>query len=126
MNSILIPGIFLVCAVSIFLGCYVFGKYPYQIDGNALVVRRRAFGFVPFGRRRISFEMIQDVRRFRWRDDWFRGADIYGSLFIRPGSIIILKSGMWKRVYITPQDPDAFIDSVLFRMKHPTEKVANQ
>jgi hypothetical protein len=73
-------------------------------------MQRKILGIIPFGRRSIPVAMIMEIRKFGAKWDWLRGAEIYGKLFLRPGVLIILRKGFCRRLYITPSEPDDFIE----------------
>jgi hypothetical protein len=69
---------------------------------------------IPFSFSKIKIENIQEIRRFDFKKDFFRGAYIFGNLIRRRGVIIVLKkrSLLRKRIFITPENPDKFIEQV--------------
>lgn len=101
MTDIQILALVLVLFVVLFASLYVFSSFQYSIEGEFFVVRWRLLGIVPFNRKRIPLEQIEDVRRFGVMD-LFRGVEIWGTLLRGDKMIVVRRSGLLKRVYVTP------------------------
>jgi len=104
--------IFFVGGICLFFAYYLFGRFSYELHDQVLVVRRKILYFIPYGFRRIPISSIREIRRFGGWKDVLRGADMFGNLFLREGVIIILKDGIFRRIFITPEKPDEFIKRV--------------
>ena len=100
----------------IFSLLYVFSGFSYEIVEGKLSIKWTVLKYIPFGSKRVPISSIQDVRRFEFKKDILRGAYIGGNLFIKDGVLLILKEGVFKRVYITPDNPDDFIVNMKHRM----------
>jgi len=109
MTIAIVPVVFFSFTVCLFLAFYVFGTFTSEIGHGCLILNRKIFRVIPFGRRSVQLSYITEVRRFDLRRDWFRGAEVFGNLFWRPGVLIILKKGFCRRIYLTPSEPDSFI-----------------
>jgi hypothetical protein len=74
----------------------------------------RILVYIPFSFSKIKIENIQEIRRFDFRKDFFRGGYIFGNLIRKKGVIIVLKkrSLLRKRIFVTPQNPENFIEQI--------------
>ena len=93
---------------------YIFARFSYHISQDYLRLRQRVLIFIPFSSFKIKTKKIKEVRRFNFKKDILRGGVIYGNVFRKKGVMIILKS--WsirgKRIFITPENPDKFIEEM--------------
>ena len=99
-------------AVILTAAFYLFGSFTYDFSQDAVVVKRKIFFGIPYGQRTIRFVEIIEVRRFGNSRDWLLGAQVFGRLFFRPGVIVVTKRGLIRRIYLTPQQPDEFIQGL--------------
>jgi hypothetical protein len=68
--------------------------------------------YIPFGSRNIKLENIKEARRFKLKDD-LGGGDIFGNVFTKRIVIIILKKGrFFRKMFITPDESDFFIEQI--------------
>jgi hypothetical protein len=110
MNTHLVTFLFFLIGFAFFAALYVFASFSYELVDGCLVLRRKILAIIPFGCRRIPVSMIIEIRKFGAKRDWLRGAEIYGKLFLRPGVLIMLRKGFCRRIYVTPSEPDNFIE----------------
>ena len=103
------PVSVLVVGLALSAAYYLFGSFTYEFNEGGLVMRRKILGGIPFGSRALQFSDVKEVRRFGGAADWWRGADVYGRLFLQPGVLVIMRKGAVRRIYITPSQPDEFI-----------------
>jgi hypothetical protein len=77
-------------------------------------MRWRILVYIPFSFSKIKIGNIQEIRRFDFRKDFFRGGYIFGNLIRRKGVIIVLRkrSLLRKRIFITPENPEKFIEQI--------------
>jgi hypothetical protein len=102
MNETFFVVLLFASGISLLLAYFVFGRFSYEIRDSIFVVERRLFFFIPFGKRRIPIENIQEIRPLKGFWDVLRGAEVYGNLFLRRGVLVVLKRGFFKRLFITP------------------------
>lgn len=96
----------------IFSGLYVFSTFKYETSGKDLIVKWRLLKNIPFNSRKIDIDNIQTIKKFTFKKDMLHPTDIWGNLFIKKGFIVILKKGFMKRVYITPDNTDLFVEKI--------------
>ncbi len=96
----------------LFLILYVFSSFSYELQTDSLVVRWRLPGGIPFNTKTIRIADIADIHRFRFPADIGGGVEIWGNVAIKKGVLIRTSTGLFRRLYITPDDSDAFIERV--------------
>jgi hypothetical protein len=114
MSDTLGAAIVFTITLVIFLTAYFFASFSYKISGNYLKMQWRILIYIPFNFFKIKLENIQEVKKSDLKRDLFSGALIFGNLFRRKGVIIVLKkrSLFRKRIFITPENPDKFIEEI--------------
>lgn len=115
MNSYLL--LVIATGVVLFSILYLFSSFSYQISEDSIVIQWKLLKYVPFNSRKIDIGNVREVRRFEFKKDILFGANLWGNLFTKEGVIVILKQGFFKRVYLTPEEPDKFIAIVGARIK---------
>lgn len=111
--------VLIVAGVVILLVLYVYARFSYSVERGNLVIRWRVLG-VPFNRRRIDVDRISEIRRFDWRGDLFPGFEVWGTPLRGEPWIVVLSSGLLRKLYITPPDPNGL------RTEISTEKAKRQ
>jgi len=101
-----------------FIVFYVFSRVSYDVDDNFIKIHRRVLKYFSAGSILIELGSIEDIRIYRARDDFLSPWLIWGNVFIRKGVMIILKRRrfIYKKIFITPSDPDDFISQVKHRL----------
>ena len=114
MSDYQATAIVLTTAVVIFSILYVFSDFTYTISDGTLKMKWSILKFVFFGSRKVNIDNINEVKLFDFRKDILKGYDVFGNLLIKKGVVIILKkrSMLLKRIYITPGNPDKFIEQI--------------
>lgn len=102
---------FVALGVALILVLYVFGAYSYSIAEGELVIRWRVLG-MPFGSRRIPVGQIEELRRFDWKSDLFPGFEIWGRLLRGHAWVIVRRTGLLRKIYVTPPDPEALEEAM--------------
>jgi len=105
------PPLVLVVALGCVTLCVtnVFATFNYTIDRTHLTISWRILSRVPFNSRSIRLAAVAQVRRFeRFPDHLFVGS-VWGNLFVKPGIILTLRKGLFRRIYLTPRQPDEFM-----------------
>ena len=108
--------IFLAICLILFSILYVFSTFTYHISNTALSIQWRLFRYIPFNSREINIEEVLEVRRFDLSKDLLVGTQIWGNLLIRKGVVLVLKRGFFRHAYVTPKDPDNFIQEMKARI----------
>lgn len=116
MNSYVL--LVIVAGVILFSILYLFSSFSYQISEDSIVIQWKLLKYVPFNSRKIDINNVREVRRFGFKKDILFGANIWGNLFTKEGVIIILNEGFFRRVYLTPEEPDKFIAKVGAKINH--------
>jgi len=111
----------LIVFLGIVIACYlvfvVFPDHQYEITPTSLRMEYRVLKRVRLSKREIRFEDIKDVRRLGFLIP--PGVWAYGNVFKpRSGVLLILRRRLlfWRRVFITPADPDAFVSELRRRL----------
>jgi hypothetical protein len=95
---------------------YAFGRYSYEVADDALRMRVRILRVVLLGWRTVRFPDVKEAKRFRPREDWRWGWDLFGNVFTRKSAIVRLRKrwlGLFPiGVVVTPGNPDAFVVEV--------------
>ena len=92
---------------------YVFARFTYVIEGRTLVARRYILGRVSLGRWRVDLAQIRDARPSVLRIP--PRARKLGIPYSLRGVLLVAGHQGWLGkgdVYVTPDDPDAFIRTV--------------
>jgi len=118
MNDLYYTVVVVTVAFLIVMALYVCSSFSYVISNNTLKMDWRILKYVRFASREINIDNIQEVRRFRLKQDLFGGGYVFGNLFIKAGVIIILKRRLLfcSKVYITPKEPDIFIEQIINKL----------
>ncbi len=97
----------------LYLPVYVFPRFDYQIEDDVLVVRRFILGGVPFGRWRVKLTRFRKARLSVMRIP--ARARVLGRMYSFKGVVLVPMKRRWLgkgSVYITPDDPTAFIGEI--------------
>ncbi len=116
MKETLFVVLFFASGISLFLAYFVFGRFSYEICDDTFVVKRKLFFFIPFGKKKIPFANIQEIRPLNGFWDALRGAEVYGNLFLRRGVLVVLKRGFFKRLFITPPNLKELTDCIFVNL----------
>ena len=71
----------------------------------------RILRLVRFAKREIKIRDIQEVRRFELKDI-LSGGQIFGNFFIKEGVIVVLRKGIFRKIFITPENADEFVQQL--------------
>ena len=95
----------------LFLILHVFSQYSYEFSSEALQIQCKIFGGITFYTTEIPFQNIEGVRlSAEWQD--VVGAKVRGNLSVQPAALIFLKKAFFKRVFVTPKEPDTFVEKL--------------
>jgi uncharacterized membrane-anchored protein len=93
------------------LALVCFSHYLYEIQGEWLIVRRRALGGIPLGTTRIRLDDIHVIERSVAQVPW--GALLRGSPLAREGVVIALDPRHRpQRIYLAPRDPAKLVSEL--------------
>ena len=107
-----IPLFVLMFGVLVFSTLYIFSNFSYEFLSNGIIIRWGILGGIPFGKQRIAFDNIKNVRRYNgWRDA-ARPLQVAGNLFVKPAVLVFLQRGLIRCVFLTPPEPVAFIEKL--------------
>jgi hypothetical protein len=91
---------------------YVFARFSYEIGERNVKMTWRILCCLPILTATVELDTIREARC-----GMFCGGSIFGNIFRRRGVLLELRrttlsNRFWRRVYITPEHPDAFAAEV--------------
>lgn len=111
--------IFGVAIVFIFV-FYVTASFSYTVRDTDIKMKWRILKWIPIGAHRIRLDQVKEVRRFDARKDLI-GGEIFGNIFSKRVVTLIVDGRLWfKRVFITPSEPELFIEQIRNRKRNPS------
>ena len=114
--------LFFSISILIFSILFIFPTVTYEILEDSIKMKWKVFKFILIGSRTIKITNIQEIRKFIFKKDILPGGYIWGNLLIKKGVIIVLNKRLirfsfFKRIFITPKNPDEFIKEINNKLK---------
>ena len=92
--------------------------YDYDIDERGI----RVFVLRRFAVWRIPFDTIINVRLFSWRETWLWAAALrLGNRIRRENVLVERRSGLIRRIVLSPRDPAGFVGEVSKRLERSAQ-----
>ena len=121
LNELWIAGALVALGVTILLALYVWPNFSYSVTGDTLILRRTLLGLLPLGRVTVRLADIEEARRPHRRENLAAGV-IFGNVLVPRVVVLVLRNrqvrfNLAKRIFITPDDPAAFLSQVISSLK---------
>jgi hypothetical protein len=109
-----IPGLAIIFSVAIvfILVFYVTANFSYAVRDGDIQMKWRILKWIPINRWRIRLDRVKEVRRFDARQDLV-GGEIFGNILSkRVVTLVVDRRFGFKRIFITPNEPELFIEQI--------------
>ena len=104
-------------AIIFILVFYVTASFSYAVRDTDIKMNRKILKWIPISGWRIRLDRVKEVRRFDARTDLV-GGEIFGNVLSkRVVTLVVDRRFGFKRIFITPNEPELFIEQIRNRKR---------